>query len=458
MLTRLGKLLASPATEGETQNFGILLIEVVRWIFVGIGALIIPIAIFFGFQLAYAQDEQKRRDVKKRLMNMLVSVIIIIFLIGLLSIPDIMGGFQSGPNPAHRVNIGRSGIGDPWRMATYSSSTQNPAVRVMLIEGTSMQIPFVVGPNDTPLASQNLQFNVGASLGLGGVIGLDHPSGATLTHNASETNTVWTIHAPATVQATRYVAILSQVRGPIPPGFEGDINTLPSHSFVTYVRIVTQAEWDANPPQGGGSQGGGQQPPDQNAPGGAWVQTNNGFPTGNANRPRSAFENAGITTGNLTVQSHTMGGSLRTPVNNVPFNRGGYGIRSNPREHLAATRRHTAVSSDFGWRPASSEVHGGIDINRSNGTRVNAVAYGIVVYRGSTASASGTTVVIQHGYGPTRHYTRHLYLRNVTVTVGQAVTPGTQLGDVGEGHLHFDVYLGAARNDRRIDPLTFSFN
>ncbi|MCL2587705.1 MAG: N-acetylmuramoyl-L-alanine amidase, partial [Firmicutes bacterium] len=40
-----------------------------------------------------------------------------------------------------------------------------------------------------------------------------------------------------------------QVRGPIPPGFEGDINTLPSHSFVTYVRIVTQAEWDANPPQ-----------------------------------------------------------------------------------------------------------------------------------------------------------------------------------------------------------------
>ncbi|MCL2587430.1 MAG: NlpC/P60 family protein, partial [Firmicutes bacterium] len=47
-------------------------------------------------------------------------------------------------------------------------------------------------------------------------------------------------------------------RGPIPPGFEGDINTLPSHSFVTYVRIVTQAEWDASPqlpPDGGGASG-----------------------------------------------------------------------------------------------------------------------------------------------------------------------------------------------------------
>ena len=83
-LSALCPLLAEAEVGAGGDSFALQLISVLQWIFVGVGALIVPLAVFYGFKLAYAADEGKRRDVKKRLMNLMASAMIIIFLTGLL--------------------------------------------------------------------------------------------------------------------------------------------------------------------------------------------------------------------------------------------------------------------------------------------------------------------------------------------------------------------------------------
>jgi cell wall-associated NlpC family hydrolase len=66
------------------------LLEVVMWIFVVIGAIIVPFAIYLGFKLANASDENKRRDAKTHFINVLVSFIIIMILVAVMATIDLL--------------------------------------------------------------------------------------------------------------------------------------------------------------------------------------------------------------------------------------------------------------------------------------------------------------------------------------------------------------------------------
>jgi murein DD-endopeptidase MepM/ murein hydrolase activator NlpD len=101
------------------------------------------------------------------------------------------------------------------------------------------------------------------------------------------------------------------------------------------------------------------------------------------------------------------------------------------------------VTSCFGER--WGRMHEGVDLAAPNGTPIVAAGAGIVV-RAGVAEGYGNAVLIVHGNGFLTHYG---HLSAITVTVGQRVRAGQQIGNEGETghatgpHLHFEVHKGS---------------
>ena len=110
------------------------------------------------------------------------------------------------------------------------------------------------------------------------------------------------------------------------------------------------------------------------------------------------------------------------------------------------------ISSEFGeYRDTSDPSHKGMDFAAGAGVPTYAAADGTVVIANYSDSA-GNWVVINHGNGLSTKYMHHSAL---TVSAGQRVTKGQQIGLVGSTgwstgpHLHFQVEVnGMAVNPR----------
>lgn len=118
------------------------------------------------------------------------------------------------------------------------------------------------------------------------------------------------------------------------------------------------------------------------------------------------------------------------------------------------------VSSPFGprWRTSQNtyDFHTGIDIVAEINTPVYAVADGVVYDVVFSTNGTGLRVVIEHpilGY-----YSAYLHLASASVSKGQLVSQGLEIGKVGSSgtskfpHLHFEIrldrysYLTSTRN------------
>lgn len=125
----------------------------------------------------------------------------------------------------------------------------------------------------------------------------------------------------------------------------------------------------------------------------------------------------------------------------------------------------TYISSSFGWRQLESESYGrnhnGIDICRSGynatyGSTVVAVKEGKVIeaVTDGYSGGFGLYVGISHGDGVETYYA---HLSAVTVSVGDYVTQGAQIGRAGNSgysfgsHLHFGIMI----NGSWCDPLSY---
>ncbi|MDB1087184.1 peptidoglycan DD-metalloendopeptidase family protein [Streptomyces sp. ACA25] len=119
---------------------------------------------------------------------------------------------------------------------------------------------------------------------------------------------------------------------------------------------------------------------------------------------------------------------------------------------------HAAPSTRYGmagnlW---SSGYHTGADFAASTGTKVMAVSTGTVVSAG-WAGAYGNEVVIRHSDG---RYSQYAHLSALSVSSGQSVQAGQQIGLVGSTgnstgpHLHFEVRTGPGYGSD-IDPLAY---
>ncbi|MDX3538737.1 M23 family metallopeptidase [Streptomyces sp. MB09-01] len=104
----------------------------------------------------------------------------------------------------------------------------------------------------------------------------------------------------------------------------------------------------------------------------------------------------------------------------------------------------------------SSGSHTGIDFHAASGTSVHAVGAGTVVEAG-WGGAYGNNVVIKHNDGT---YTQYGHMTSLSVSVGQQVTPGQQIGLSGSTgnssgpHLHFEARTGSQYGSD-IDPIAY---
>ncbi|MEU6891182.1 M23 family metallopeptidase [Streptomyces sp. NPDC046557] len=104
----------------------------------------------------------------------------------------------------------------------------------------------------------------------------------------------------------------------------------------------------------------------------------------------------------------------------------------------------------------SSGSHTGIDFHAAEGTTVHAVGAGTVVEAG-WGGAYGNNVVIRHNDGT---YTQYGHMNSLSVSVGQQVTAGQQIGVSGSTgnssgpHLHFEARTGATYGTD-IDPVAY---
>lgn len=104
----------------------------------------------------------------------------------------------------------------------------------------------------------------------------------------------------------------------------------------------------------------------------------------------------------------------------------------------------------------SSGSHTGIDFPVATGTSVKAITSGTVVTAG-WGGAYGNEVVVKHADG---HYSQYGHLSALSVSVGQTVSTGQQIGlsgatgNVTGPHLHFEVRTGPAYGSD-IDPVAF---
>ncbi|MGH8287739.1 MAG: M23 family metallopeptidase [Steroidobacteraceae bacterium] len=115
------------------------------------------------------------------------------------------------------------------------------------------------------------------------------------------------------------------------------------------------------------------------------------------------------------------------------------------------------ISSGFGERvdpfTGGEEFHEGIDFAAPDGTRIHAVAAGVVTWAGPRGGY-GNMVQIDHGNG---YATRYGHAEKVLVHVGETVNRGDVIalvGDTGRStgpHVHFEVL----RNGHEVNPARF---
>ena len=109
------------------------------------------------------------------------------------------------------------------------------------------------------------------------------------------------------------------------------------------------------------------------------------------------------------------------------------------------------LTSPYGWRNlwGSKNFHSGTDIAMPKGTTIMAAAPGTVVKSGMYNSY-GNYVVVDHGGGV---MTGYAHMSRRSVSVGQTVSTGQKLGEVGStgnssgNHLHFQVFINGSTTD-----------
>ena len=106
-----------------------------------------------------------------------------------------------------------------------------------------------------------------------------------------------------------------------------------------------------------------------------------------------------------------------------------------------------------GFGPRWGRMHNGTDFAASHGTPIYSTADGVVTHATWT-SGYGRLIKIQHEFGIE---TRYAHLSKIRVNVGQRVSRGDRIGDMGSSgrstgtHLHYEVRIGGTP----VNPMTY---
>ncbi len=106
-----------------------------------------------------------------------------------------------------------------------------------------------------------------------------------------------------------------------------------------------------------------------------------------------------------------------------------------------------------GFGPRWGRMHNGTDFAGPHGTPIYSTADGVIVHA-SWSSGYGRLIKIKHEFGIE---TRYAHLAKIRVQVGQRVSRGERIGDMGNSgrstgtHLHYEVRVGG----KPVNPMTY---
>ncbi|MEL6452005.1 MAG: M23 family metallopeptidase [Pseudomonadota bacterium] len=134
-----------------------------------------------------------------------------------------------------------------------------------------------------------------------------------------------------------------------------------------------------------------------------------------------------------------------------------YRIAAQKAPFATPVKNSFRFTSGFGFRrdpkTGGRRMHNGVDFAASLGTPLYATADGVVTHAG-WQSGYGRLVKIQHEFGIE---TRYAHLSKLRVKVGQRVSRGDRIGDMGASgrvtgvHLHYEVRVGG----RAVNPMIY---
>ena len=118
------------------------------------------------------------------------------------------------------------------------------------------------------------------------------------------------------------------------------------------------------------------------------------------------------------------------------------------------------VASGFGYRIhpiyKTRKMHTGMDFTAPKGSPIYATGNGVVSFAAYN-EGYGYHVIVNHGYG---YETLYAHMSEMNVKLGETITRGQKLGEVGSSglstapHLHYEVI----KNDRKVNPVHFYYN
>lgn len=134
-----------------------------------------------------------------------------------------------------------------------------------------------------------------------------------------------------------------------------------------------------------------------------------------------------------------------------------YRIAAQKAPFASPVKNAFRFTSQFGFRrdpkTGGRRMHKGVDFAASNGTPLYATADGVVIHAG-WSSGYGRLVKIQHEFGIE---TRYAHMSKLRVKVGQRVSRGERIGDMGASgrvtgvHLHYEVRVGG----KAVNPMIY---
>ncbi len=134
-----------------------------------------------------------------------------------------------------------------------------------------------------------------------------------------------------------------------------------------------------------------------------------------------------------------------------------YRIASEKAPFAMPVKSSFRFTSGYGYRrdpkTGGRRLHKGVDFAAPNGTDLFATADGVVIKAG-WQSGYGRIITIQHDFGIE---TRYAHLSKIRVKVGQKVSRGDHIGDMGASgratgvHLHYEVRVGG----KPVNPMTY---
>lgn len=134
-----------------------------------------------------------------------------------------------------------------------------------------------------------------------------------------------------------------------------------------------------------------------------------------------------------------------------------YRIAAEKAPFASPVRDAVRYTSGFGYRrdpkTGGRRMHNGSDFAGSHGTDIFSTADGVVTHAG-WQSGFGKLIKIQHEFGIE---TRYAHLTNIRVKVGQRVSRGDHIGDMGSTgrstgtHLHYEVRV----NGTAVNPMIY---